>query len=127
MEVHVTGELEAKLTHSAARQGRNPDDLVQDLLKAEGIRQLGVGGAPRPKTVSGGGRACSSEEVRACITWRKRRNSDCGWPWPQPQWPQSPVMGQFPNAAIAGTLNRRVAQPPVEFGPRRLRRLPKPG
>jgi predicted transcriptional regulator len=29
MEVHVTGELEAKLTHSAAQQGRNPDDLVQ--------------------------------------------------------------------------------------------------
>jgi predicted transcriptional regulator len=32
MEVHVTGELEAKLTHSAALQGRNPDDLVQDVL-----------------------------------------------------------------------------------------------
>jgi predicted transcriptional regulator len=32
MEVHVTGELEAKLTDSAARQGRNPDDLVQDVL-----------------------------------------------------------------------------------------------
>jgi predicted transcriptional regulator len=32
MEVHVTGELEAKLTHSAAKQGRNPDDLVQDVL-----------------------------------------------------------------------------------------------
>jgi predicted transcriptional regulator len=32
MEVHVTGELEAKLTHSAAQQGRNPDDLVQDVL-----------------------------------------------------------------------------------------------
>jgi len=32
MEVHVTGELEAKLTNSAARQGRNPHDLVQDVL-----------------------------------------------------------------------------------------------
>jgi predicted transcriptional regulator len=32
MELHVTGELEAKLTHSAAQQGRNPDDLVQDVL-----------------------------------------------------------------------------------------------
>jgi len=32
MEVHVTGELEAKLTHSAARQGREPDELVQDVL-----------------------------------------------------------------------------------------------
>ena len=32
MEVHVTGELEARLTHSAAKQGRNPDDLVQDVL-----------------------------------------------------------------------------------------------
>src|SRR5271157_67115 len=32
MELHVTGELEAKLTHSAAKQGRNPDELVQDLL-----------------------------------------------------------------------------------------------
>ena len=32
MEVHVTGELEAKLTDSAARQGRNPADLVQDVL-----------------------------------------------------------------------------------------------
>jgi hypothetical protein len=32
MEMHVTGELEAKLKDSAARQGRNPDELVQDLL-----------------------------------------------------------------------------------------------
>jgi predicted transcriptional regulator len=32
MEVHVTGELEAKLANSAARQGRNPADLVQDVL-----------------------------------------------------------------------------------------------
>ncbi len=32
MEVRVTGELEAKLAHSAARQGRNPDDIVQDVL-----------------------------------------------------------------------------------------------
>ena len=32
MEVHVTGDLEAKLTLSAAQQGRNPDDLVQDVL-----------------------------------------------------------------------------------------------
>jgi predicted transcriptional regulator len=32
MEVRVTGELEAKLADSAARQGRNPDDLVQDVL-----------------------------------------------------------------------------------------------
>jgi predicted transcriptional regulator len=32
MEVHVTGELEAKLTHTAARQGRDPEELVQDVL-----------------------------------------------------------------------------------------------
>jgi predicted transcriptional regulator len=32
MEVHLTPELEAKLTHSAAQQGRNPDELVQDVL-----------------------------------------------------------------------------------------------
>jgi predicted transcriptional regulator len=32
MEVHVTGELEARLTHSTAKQGRNPDELVQDVL-----------------------------------------------------------------------------------------------
>ena len=32
MELHVTGELEAKLTQSAAKQGRNPDELVQDVL-----------------------------------------------------------------------------------------------
>ena len=32
MEVHFTPELEAKLAHSAAQQGRNPDDLVQDVL-----------------------------------------------------------------------------------------------
>jgi hypothetical protein len=49
MEVHLTAELEAKLTHSAAQQGRNPDELVHDLLMryfegappfAEGGRQL---------------------------------------------------------------------------------------
>ena len=32
MEVHFTPELEARLTHSAAQQGRNPDELVQDSL-----------------------------------------------------------------------------------------------
>ncbi len=32
MELHVTGELEAKLADSAARQGRQPDELVQDVL-----------------------------------------------------------------------------------------------
>jgi hypothetical protein len=32
MEVHFTRELETKLEHSAAQQGRNPDELVQDVL-----------------------------------------------------------------------------------------------
>ena len=32
MEVHITPELEAWLTHSAARQGRRADELVQDVL-----------------------------------------------------------------------------------------------
>jgi predicted transcriptional regulator len=32
MEVHFPPEHEAKLTHSAAQQGRNPDELVQDLV-----------------------------------------------------------------------------------------------
>jgi predicted transcriptional regulator len=32
MEVHFAPEVEAKLTHSAARQGRNPDQLVQDVV-----------------------------------------------------------------------------------------------
>lgn len=32
MELHVTGELENKLTYSAAKQGRNPDELVRDVL-----------------------------------------------------------------------------------------------
>jgi len=32
MELHVTGELEAKLAHSAAKQGRNPDDFAKDVL-----------------------------------------------------------------------------------------------
>jgi predicted transcriptional regulator len=32
MEVHFGAELEAKLAHSAAQQGRNPDELVQDVV-----------------------------------------------------------------------------------------------
>jgi predicted transcriptional regulator len=32
MEVHFTPELEARLTTTAAQQGRNPDELVQDVL-----------------------------------------------------------------------------------------------
>jgi predicted transcriptional regulator len=32
MEVHFPPELEAKLVHSAAQQGRNPDDLLQDVV-----------------------------------------------------------------------------------------------
>jgi predicted transcriptional regulator len=32
MEVHFPPELEAKLTRSAARQGRDPEELVQDVV-----------------------------------------------------------------------------------------------
>jgi len=32
MEVHVTAEMQAKLAHLAAHQGRNTDELVQDVL-----------------------------------------------------------------------------------------------
>lgn len=32
MEVHFPPELEAKLAHSAAQQGRDPDELVQDVV-----------------------------------------------------------------------------------------------
>ena len=32
MEVHFTPELEAKLTQSAARQGRNPAELVEEVV-----------------------------------------------------------------------------------------------
>jgi len=33
MEVHFSRELEATLTQSAARQSRNPDELVQDVVR----------------------------------------------------------------------------------------------
>jgi hypothetical protein len=33
MEVNFPPELEAKLAQSAAQQGRNPDDLVRDVLR----------------------------------------------------------------------------------------------
>ena len=32
MEIHFTPEITAKLTHSAAPKGCNPDELVQDVL-----------------------------------------------------------------------------------------------
>jgi predicted transcriptional regulator len=32
MEMHFTPELEARLTHAAAQQGRNPDELAQEIL-----------------------------------------------------------------------------------------------
>lgn len=32
MEVQLTPELQAKLAHSAAQQGRGADELVQDIL-----------------------------------------------------------------------------------------------
>jgi predicted transcriptional regulator len=32
MQVHFTPELEAKLAQSAAQQGRNPDELVQEVV-----------------------------------------------------------------------------------------------
>jgi predicted transcriptional regulator len=32
MELHVTGELEAALADSAARQGREPNEVLQDAL-----------------------------------------------------------------------------------------------
>jgi len=41
MEVHITHpELEAKLTQSAAHQGRHPDELVQDVLANISMRKL---------------------------------------------------------------------------------------
>jgi predicted transcriptional regulator len=33
MEVHFTPELEAKLAQTAAQKGRNPDQLVQELIE----------------------------------------------------------------------------------------------
>ena len=53
MEVHFTPDLEAKLTIFAARQGRNPDALLQDVvaqyfeeaersIAVEAIRELPV-------------------------------------------------------------------------------------
>ena len=32
MEIHFPPDIEEKLTKSAAKQGRNPDDLLQDVL-----------------------------------------------------------------------------------------------
>jgi predicted transcriptional regulator len=32
MELHVTSEMQEKLAHLAAQQGRNTDELVQDIL-----------------------------------------------------------------------------------------------
>lgn len=32
MEIHFPPEVEAKLTHSAAQQGRNPAQVVQDVV-----------------------------------------------------------------------------------------------
>jgi predicted transcriptional regulator len=32
MEVHFTPELEAKLAQSAARQGRDPDELIRQVI-----------------------------------------------------------------------------------------------
>jgi predicted transcriptional regulator len=32
MQVRVAGELETRLTHSAAQRGLNPDEFVQDVL-----------------------------------------------------------------------------------------------
>ena len=32
MDVHFTPETEAKLTHSAAQQGRAPDELAQEIV-----------------------------------------------------------------------------------------------
>ena len=32
MEVHVTAEMQARIAHLAAQQGRNSDELVQDAL-----------------------------------------------------------------------------------------------
>ena len=32
MELHVPRELEAKLIHAAAQQGRNPDELAREVL-----------------------------------------------------------------------------------------------
>jgi hypothetical protein len=40
MRVHLTGELETKLLQAAARQSRNPDDLVQEVLITMSRRNL---------------------------------------------------------------------------------------
>jgi hypothetical protein len=47
MELHVTGELETRLTHSAAKQGLNPDDLVKDVLTRYFEEEAGGAGTNR--------------------------------------------------------------------------------
>ena len=42
MEVRFTPELEAKLTQSAAQQGRNPDELVWKHLKADTVGRMAM-------------------------------------------------------------------------------------
>jgi len=49
MEVHFPPELEAKLAHCATEQGRNPDELVRDVVaryfeeEARFVEAVGLG------------------------------------------------------------------------------------
>ena len=55
MELHVTAELGAKLAHSAARQGRNPDELAQEVLSRHFEQEsLAVEAVKRGEEVTGG-------------------------------------------------------------------------
>jgi hypothetical protein len=60
MELHVTGELETKLTQSAAKQRRNPDELVKEVLTRY-FEEETNGGAAEPTP---------SRDTRELPVWR---------------------------------------------------------
>jgi hypothetical protein len=69
MELNLTPELEAKLTHSAAQQGRNPGELVQDVL----TRYFGEEVASRGETLSP-----RAEAMRRLATFGQRHGLSLG-------------------------------------------------
>jgi hypothetical protein len=58
MEVHFSQEVEAKLTSSAARQGRDPAELVQDVVSRYFDEETRLVGA-----VKRGEEACSAANI----------------------------------------------------------------
>src|ERR1017187_6535652 len=110
MELHVTGELETKLAHSAAKQGRRPDELVQDVLTRyfeEETRGAGLHGKSGAALVE----AMRPHRIKTLTSNRRVIACRCGTP--SCKWPGSSIRTSCQNCGVPGRSRGLLPSSPI--------------